>query len=177
MPLIQIPSPQQVDAKSAEIYRQIEAAFGSIPAPMRLMGVSPALLENQWQNLSYYWQHPSLSFPLLACIRLAVSSEHHCEYCIGMNSALLMNMAGFTAEQVAAVKNDPASIPLPEKERAMLLFTLKATRTPQEVNAADIQELKRLGWEEKDILDATNHAARNLAADIVLNTFKVTRDE
>lgn len=177
MPLIQMSSPQNADAKSAEIFRQIEATFGRIPAPMQLMGVSPALLENQWQNLGYYWQHPSLSFPLLTCIRLAVSSEHHCEYCIGMNGALLMNNAGFSAEQVAAVKTDPASLPLPEKERAMLLFTLKATRTPLEVNAADIQELQNLGWEEKDILDATNHAARNLAADIVLNTFKVTRDE
>ena len=177
MPLIQMSSPQTADAKTAEIFRQIEATFGRIPAPMRLMGVSPALLENQWLNLGYYLQHPSLSFPLLTCIRLAVSSEHHCEYCIGMNAALLMNNAGFSTGQVAAVKDDPASLPLPEKERALLLFTLKATRTPLEVNAADIQELKNLGWEEKDILDATNHAARNLAADIVLNTFKVISDE
>jgi uncharacterized peroxidase-related enzyme len=177
MPLIQIPSPQHADPKSAEIYRQIEATLGRIPAPMQLLGVSPALLENQWKNLGYYWQHPSLSFPLLACIRLAVSSDHHCEYCIGMNAALLINMAGFTAEQVAAVKDSPASLPLPEKELAMLLFALKATRTPHEVNAADVQALKQLGWEERDILDATNHAARNLALDIVLNTFKVTSDE
>lgn len=177
MPLIQILSPQNADDKSAEIYRQIEAMLGRVPAPMQLLGLSPALLENQWQNLGYYFKHPTLSFPLLACIRLAVSTDHQCEYCIGMNAGMLMNMAGFTAEQVAAVKQDPDSLPLPEKERAMLGFAVRATRAPHEINATDIQSLKALGWEERDILDATNHAARNLAADIVLNTFKVTHDE
>ena len=39
-----------------------------------------------------------------------------------------------------------------------------------------MQQLKSLGWEEGDIVDAVAHGARNSAADIVLNTFKVEQD-
>ena len=42
--------------------------------------------------------------------------------------------------------------------------------------AADIDSLKLLGWAESDILDAVVHGARNMAADIVFNTFKIDND-
>jgi alkylhydroperoxidase family enzyme len=89
---------------------------------------------------------------------------------------MLMHMANVTPEQIAATKRDPQEAPLPEKEKAMLLLVLKATRTPKLVGKADLDKLRALGWNDGEIMDAVHHGARNVAADIVFNTFKIEND-
>jgi len=46
-------------------------------------------------------------------------------------------------------------------------------KNPHKVDKNDIDELKKLNWEDKDILDALNHGARMLATDILFNVFKI----
>ena len=176
MPLIQTVAPAQAQGQIAEVYRQCEEILGRVPNAFQMYSSSPVLLETQWQQVAYFMRPPSLSFPLLALTRMLVSGDNRCDYCIDFNAAMLIEHAGFTPEQIAATKRDPASAPLDAKDKAMLLFVLKATRTPHAVGAADIAGLKALGWAESDILDATVHAARNMAADVVFNTFKIEPD-
>jgi len=177
MPLIHTVAPAQAQGQVAEVYRQAEAILGRVPNAFQMYSGSPALLETQWQQTAYFMRHPTLSFPLLALTRMLVSQDHRCDYCIDFNAAMLIEHAGFTQEQIAATRRDPTAAPLDARDKAMLLFALKATRTPQDVDAADIDSLKSLGWAESDMLDAVAHAARNMAADVVFNTFKVERDE
>lgn len=176
MTLIATIKPEQATGKVAEIYGQMQQAIGRVPNAFQLYSASPAVLENQWANTGYYFQHPTLGLPLLASIRMLVSQTNECDYCIGFNEALLIERAGFTPEQTAAAKRNPADAPLPEKDKAMLLFVLKATHTPKAVGAADLDGLRRLGWTERDIFDAVNHGARNVAVDILFNTFKIEND-
>lgn len=176
MPLIQTVLPAQAQGRVADVYRQAEAIMGRVPNAFQMYSGSPTVLETQWQQTAYFMRHPTLSFPLLALMRMLVSQDHRCAYCIDLNAAMLIERAGFTPEQIAATRRDPAAAPLDARDKAMLLFALKATRTPLEVCAADIDSLKLLGWAESDILDAVVHGARNMAADIVFNTFKIDND-
>lgn len=176
MNMISTVSPEQANGGVAQVYSQIEQAFGRVPNGMRLFSSSPALLEQNWRQLGYYMQHPRLSFPLLAFIRMLVSERHECGYCIGMNESLLINMGGFSAEAVLAARRNSADAPLPEKEKAMLLTVLKTVEAPKALEKADLDRLRALGWEDGDILDAVYHGARNVAADIMFNAFKVEND-
>lgn len=176
MNMISTVSPAQANGNVAQVYGQIEQAFGRVPNGMRLFSASPALLEQNWQQLGYYMQHPRLSFPLLAFIRMLVSVQHECAYCIGMNESLLINMGGLSAEDVMAAKRNPSDAPLPENEKAMLLTVLKAVEAPKALNKSDLERLRALGWEDGDILDAVYHGARNVAADIMFNAFKIEKD-
>lgn len=176
MNMISTVSPAEANGSVAQVYGQIEQAFGRVPNGMRLFSASPALLEQGWQQMGYYMQHPRLSFPLLAFIRMLVSERHECEYCIGMNESLLINMGGLSAEEVMAARCNPAAAPLPEKEKAMLLTVLKTVEAPKALDKADLDRLRALGWEDGDILDAVYHGARNVAADIMFNAFKVESD-
>lgn len=177
MPLIHTVSPAEAQGAVADVYRQSEAIIGRVPNAFQMYSSSPDLLATQWQQTAYFMRHPTLSFPLLALTRMLVSQDNRCDYCVDFNAAMLMERAGFTLEQIAAAKRDPSSAPLDAKEKAMLLFVLKATRTPLEVSAADVDNLRGLGWADADILDAVVHGARNMAADVVFNTFKVERDD
>jgi alkylhydroperoxidase family enzyme len=176
MPLIETVTPEKASGKVAAVYGDIRKIFGRVPNGMQMYSPSPTLLAQQWESMGYYLKHPALSFPLLAAIRMLVSQENDCHYCIGMNAGLLIQMGGWTVEQVAATKQDPEAAPLPEKEKALLAFVLKTVAERKAVTRAEIVQLKKLGWNEADILDAVAHGARNVAVDIVFNTFQIEND-
>lgn len=176
MTLVQTVSPEHATGKVAQLYDQIEQRFGRVYAGFRLYSASPELMEQLAMQNGYYAQHPTLGFELLAMIRMLVSEQNDCAYCIGLNEAMLMERAGLTVDQIAAAKRDPATAPLNDKDRAMLLFVLKGTRAPKSIAAADLDALRALGWTDRDILDGLYHGARNAAVDIMFDALKVEND-
>ena len=176
MPIVHTVSPDKANGKVAAVYREIERSFGRVPNAIQMYSASPEILEQQWQSIQYYLQHPRLSAPLLAMVRMLVSQENQCEYCVGFNAAMLINVCGLTPEQVAATKRDPSKAPLEEKDKAMLLLVLKSIKAPLTVTRQDVERLVKLGWTEGDIVDAVSHGARNMAVDVIFNTFKIEND-
>ena len=175
MALVQTTPPEKAEGKLAELYAEVEQMFGMVPNNVRMLGVSPALLENQLQLIGHYMGHPTLSTPFLAMVRMLVSKACHSPYCQNLNSGLLLK-AGFTKEQIAAMQADPAQAPLDEKQKALLLFVLKACDNPHSVSAEDVDRLRSLGWSEVDIVDAVAHGARMVGTNIIFDTFKIDRD-
>lgn len=176
MTLVQTVSPEQATGKVAQIYGQLEQRFGRVHKGFQLYSASPELMEQIFQQNAYYMQHPTLGFPLLALIRMLVSQQNECAYCIGFNEAMLIGRGILTVEQVAEAKRDPASVPLDEKDKAMLLFVLKGTKAPKSVDKADLDALRALGWTDRDIVDGLFHGARNAAVDIMFDAFQVEND-
>jgi len=176
MPLIETVVPEKANGQVAAVYRDIAQVFGRVPNAMQMFSVSPTLLGQQWDSMGYYLKHPTLSFPLLATIRMLVSQENRCNYCIGLNGSLLIHMAQWTPEQVAATKQNPMTAPLPEKEKAMLAFVLKTVAERKPVTRAEIDKLVKQGWSESAVFDAVVHGARNVMVDIVFNTFQIEND-
>ena len=173
MPLIQTIEPQEATGELAKIYEIITSMRGTIGNNAKLFSVSPELLRQQIDFIKFYINHPTLSMPLLACIRIMVSSGEECQFCIDYNTAMLINMAGWTFEQVAAMRKNIDEANLPERETAMLRLAIKAVRNAHGVNADDLDSLREMNWSDSDILEAVNHATRMLATDIIFNTFKI----
>jgi alkylhydroperoxidase family enzyme len=173
--LIQTTSPEKAEGKLAELYAEVEQMFGRVPNNARMLGVSPALLENQLQLMEYYMGHPTLSTPFLAMVRMLVSKACRTPYCQNLNSGLLLK-SGFTKEQIAGMQADPAQAPLDDKQKALLLFVLKSCDNPHSVAAEDVDRLRSLGWSEVDIVDAVAHGARMVGTNIIFNTFKIDQD-
>jgi AhpD family alkylhydroperoxidase len=176
MPLIENIVPEKASGQVAEIYGDITRVFGRVPNAMQMYSASPALLAQQWQATGYYFAHPHLPRPLLAAIRLLVSQENDCDYCIGFNAGMLINTAGWTTEQVAATKHDISAAPLNAKEMALLGFVLKSVNKREASTRAEIDALTQLGWTHADLLDAVAHGARNVGVDIIFNTFQIEND-
>ena len=176
MPLIQTQTLENATGDVAEIYKQMQQAWGNVPNGFAIFSASPLWLKQQWEYVGYYMQHPTLSFPLLAVVRMLVSAGQKCDYCIDMNAGMLMDMAGWTPEQVAATRANVNDAPFTEREKALMRLVLKAVRDPLAVTALDLEDLRVQGWSDQEILDAVNHGARQVASDIVFNAFKVERD-
>ncbi len=176
MAYIETVSPIDAQGKVAEIYEKIASTLGFVPNAMKIYSSSPELLENIWNQISIYMQHPTLSAPLLAAIRMLVSERQECEYCVGFNRAMLINHAGWTQEQVDLTLKDAANAPFGEKEKALLLYVIDALKAPKKLQRSRIGDLHSLGWSDAEILEAVHHAAQNVAEDMVFNTFGIETD-
>ena len=173
MPLIQTIAPEEATGEVAKLYKIIEAMGRTVGNNAQLFSVSPELLRQQMDFIRFYMNHPTLSMPLLAAIRIMVSSSEECQFCIDYNTGMLINLAGWTFEQVTEMRKDPNSANLPKREIAMLNLAIKAIRNAHGVTANDLDTLREMGWSDSDILDVVNHATRMLATDIIFNTFKI----
>ena len=85
--------PEEAEGKLLELYDMAEQFFGTVPNNVKMFGVSPAMLENQVQFAVYSMNHPTLSAPFFAMIRLLVSHAAGSPYCAHMNAGLLMQQS------------------------------------------------------------------------------------
>lgn len=173
MPLIKTIPPKEATGELAELYAKITEVRGAVMNSHMLFSVSPELLKQQLAFIGYYVNHQTLSQALLACIRMLVSERSGCTFCINFNEGMLINKLGWSTEQTRNSKQDPSSAPLDDKEKAILLFVLKAVANPHGITSDDLEPLRTFGYADSDILDALNHGARMVAVDILFDTFKI----
>ncbi len=177
MPLIKTIKPEDATGELAEIYAQMKALRGRVPMSSQLWSASPEQLKQQLAFIGYYMNHKTLSAPLLATIRILVSSNTGCKYCVDFNSGLLVNMMGWSVDDVAELKTIGKSSKLEPKENAMLSFVVTSVKKSSKADENELNALRAMGWSDGDILDALQHGARMSAIDIIFNTFDLISDD
>jgi alkylhydroperoxidase family enzyme len=176
MALIKTIEPEAAQGVVADVYNEIKELFGFVPNAIRLDSINPEHMARHWGGIRQVLEHPSLSQQLFTTMRLLISEAQRCDYCVGLNAGMLMQMHGLSQEQVAAISSDPVTAPLDAKEKALLLFTLRAIEDSNAVSAEEIEALKQAGASEREIHDALAHGSQQVAGDIMLNAFKVEPD-
>ncbi len=172
MPLIQTIEPEKAAGQAKEIYDFMMENAGVIPAPLQLASASPWLLDNYWQSIQHFSQHPNLGFGLLSSIRYLVSQQYDYQFCTGFNRKML-KVQGLSDEDIEKMEIDPLQAPLDDKDRAMVAFVIKAIKKPDSVEKQDVDQLNALGWMDSDIMDAMAHATNMIASSILMKTFKM----
>lgn len=175
MSLLKLIEKEEATGKVAEIYERMTAAMGFVPNAFKLYSPSEHLLETVSGNLGHYMRHKSLGGKLLAFIRLLVSDQEKCAYCVGVNTHILLQY-GVLPDALTGIKADPATAPLEEKEKALLLFVLKMVKDSNSIVAEDLEKLRSLGWSDTEILEGAYHGANQVAGDMILNAFKISPD-
>jgi alkylhydroperoxidase family enzyme len=175
MALLNLIEKEEATGQVAEIYENMINTMGFIPNAFKIFSPSAHLLNTQVSNLGYYMRHKTLGGKLLAFIRLLVSEQEQCTYCVGMNSGILLQY-GVLPEMIAGIISDPATAPLEGKDLAMLLFVLKVVKSSNSIEQPDVDHLRNLGWNDGEILEATYHATNSMAVDKIFNAFKIPQD-
>lgn len=173
MAIIKTILPENATGEVAEIYVTVKNAIGFVPNSFVLSSANPFILKQQAEYIANFSRHKTISAELTAVIRMLVSQTTRCGYCIDLNTALLINKLGWTADQVKATKDNYLNSPLKEKDKALLGLVLKAVKDSNSVAAEDIESLRKLGWTDGDIFDAVTYGARMVSSDILINAFKV----
>ena len=176
MSLLHIPTSQTATGEVKEIFEEIQSMIGMLPNGIRLWSASPEALKVQWDGIKKGFSKDAESIKLAAIIRYLMSNENECTYCIGFNGGMLMNMHGMSQDELLAMKKDPSKAPLGEKNKALLLFAIKAVNDADAVNAEDIEALKKLGITEEEMFDIVKSASHMFVVNTLFRTFKVEQD-
>lgn len=163
---------EEATGRIAEIYDTMLNTMGFIPNAFKVFSSSEHVLDKQYGNLAYFMRHKTLGGKLLAFIRLLVSEQEQCKYCVGMNSGILLQY-GVLPDMLAEIKQNPANAPLDDKEKALLLFVLKVVKDSNSIDKKDMDALLALGWTDAEIMDATYHGTTQVGVDKIFNAFKI----
>jgi alkylhydroperoxidase family enzyme len=175
MAFIKTVEKEEATGKVAEIYDLMQNKMGYVPEAFKVFSSSEHVLERQFGNLTYFMRHPRLGGQLLAFIRVLVAAEEDCAYCMKVNSNILLQY-GILPDRLAEIKADPSKAPMEEKDKQLLLFTLKVVKNSNTIQPTEIEKLRQLGWNDAEILEATYHAVNQVGADKIFNAFGVIPD-
>jgi len=175
MAVIKTVSPEQAEGNIKEAYNMFMENLGIIPKPLEMMSASPAIFEQQLQRIRYYTEHPTLSFALLSHIRYLVSQNLNYRFCTDFNKHILKKQ-GLEDDDISQMEADPTKSLLEEKESAMLAFVVKAVKAPNSVETDEIERLKEMGWEDRDLVDALAHGVNMIDHSIMMEVFQMDQD-
>ncbi len=162
--------PEDATGKMAEAYALFPPEI-PVPEPLVMMSASPDLASLQSNIIRYFRSQEGLDLGLLAMIRYLVASEYDYQFCINFNAGLLQRAGGMSAADLADLRAHPEKAPLEESQKEMLLFVLKAVKTPEKVTKADVAKLHELGWTDQNIFDAVYHGASMVALSLMFKAF------
>jgi uncharacterized peroxidase-related enzyme len=174
--LLSFTAPKDAKGLVKEVYDEIKAKWGFVPVVIQQYSLNPKLLKAQWDLYSTLGDNKNFDPKMMTMMRMLVSEKHDCEYCVGLNKGMLLNMFKLPMDEVNAIAKDPSTAKLDEKQKTMLLFMIKAANTPHDITAKDIEKLKKLGWSDKDVFEGVKSAANMVSGAIVIDALKIQKD-
>ena len=176
MSLLHIPPVEEASDDVKKIFAEIESTMGRIPNGLKLWSISPRALKAQWAGIKSIMSRPQDEQKLYAMIRYLASDENGCTYCIGLNGSMLINYYGVTQDELIAMQKAPSNAPLDKKNKALLIFAMKAIKNSDSVSANDIELLSKLGISEKEMFNIVLAASHMYVVNTLFKTFKVEQD-
>ncbi len=175
MALLNTVPKEEAEGIVKEGYELFMKRVGSIPKPMEMLSVSPVLFELQFRRIQYLSQHPNLSFSLLAHIRYLVARNLSYQFCTDFNKHVLTKQ-GLSEEDFQRMEKDPLQSLLEDHEKAMLNFVVRCVKDPASVTREDTENLKKMGWEDRDLVDALAQGASMIDHAIMMEVFQMDQN-
>lgn len=103
---------------------------------------------------SYLLNETELPYSVKEAIALLVSKENSCKMCVDVHKGIA-KMLGMTEQQIDQVLQGIDSMDVPDHEKALLDFCLRASRKGNyKMPKSDIDEIKSLGYSDVQLLEA-----------------------
>ena len=166
--------PLVTDAAAGEaqaLLSDIHGAFGATPNMFRAVAHSPAALKSLWGSFGALGGGV-VSAQLGEQIAVAVADRNACGYCLAAHTAL-GRKAGVSAADMAAAQAGESADP---RTAAALRFALKLVDARGQVDDADVQALRSVGFDDAHIVEILAHVALNLFTNYVNVAFAVPVD-
>ncbi len=145
---IQVPTAEQVDEKSQEIFGQLRGQLGMVPNLYATLGYSSNALKN-FLALSGDAGKGSFSNKEIEAIKLAVSQENNCVYCKSAHTAIA-KMNGFSHEETEHLR---ACTIADDKLRFLTTFAKQVARNAGHVEEELRDQFFAYGYKERDLIE------------------------
>ncbi|MCB2211748.1 peroxidase-related enzyme [bacterium] len=152
MPWIQVIPETGADDSVRTAYERIAGKRGRVANVFKIQSLD---LESMLAHLDLYtslmYGKDGLTREQCELIGVAVSATNKCPYCVRHHTEAL-NRYWRDHNRAALFALDVKQYPLLPAERAMLDYAIKLTKTPNEMNEADVAALREVGFDDRKIL-------------------------
>ena len=143
--------------KAADLLGDIVTRHGSAGEMVRTMAGSPSVLAG-YLDLSRAMKRSRLDRGVSERISLAVQTRLGCAVCLAAHTAGA-RAVGVSDEEIELATRGTSSDP---RIAAMVEFGHRVDTEPASITAGDIEQLRRLGYRDRDILDVVGLVALNV---------------
>jgi uncharacterized peroxidase-related enzyme len=160
IPMPTMPIPGSIEAApeaSRPLLQAVKAQLGVVPNMFRLVANSPATLEG-YLGLSSALSKGALDRKTRERIALAVAQLDGCDYCLSAHTYLGKNLAKLDDAELASNRKGMSS---DVKADVAVRFAAKLVRERGQVKEIDVEEVRRAGYSDGEILEIIGHVALN----------------
>jgi hypothetical protein len=175
MSLINYVKREEATGEIAAIYNMLEERIKVIPNVVQFYTASPELFGKIMGLVGHYIDHPTMDRATVAYTRMLISNKENATYCVQLQSGILRSM-DIPESDLEIAKQDYTKVNLPEKNKAIVVFVLDQMFGKLSETKTRIEELKQLGWSEKDIFEASVMGAIQKGMVNVIKSFEVKLD-
>ncbi|BAF71903.1 hypothetical protein [Sulfurovum sp. NBC37-1] len=155
------------------LYKKVKAVYGNIPPQMEFLGnIDATYLEDFFKAVLRIVKHPNIEFDLFGFIRLHIAFSEGYDYCKMYNTKLLLSR-GYAQAVLDGVVTDMANIPLDERHKALGKYAIRAIYESRACMQNDLDALYAMGWSQKDVFDAIEHAGTIFRNGRILTAYAV----
>ncbi len=157
--------------KLQKIYKKVKVLYSEVPPQINFLGdIDAEYLEDFLKAVAKIARHPNINPDFFGFIRLYVAYKESYPYCKMFNTKLLLSRS-FTQVQLDNSIKDIELIPFDDKHKALAKFAIKAIYESQKCVQEDFDNLYDLGWSQKDVFDAVEHAGTILKNGRILTAY------
>jgi len=154
-----------------QIYRKVKAIYGAVPPQIYFLGnIEADYLEDFLKMVLRVTKHPNIKPDLFGFMRLHIAFREEYAYCKKYNTQFLL-AKGYTQEQLDTVVTDIMAVPFDEKYQALASHAVRVVYESKQISAEDFEALYALGWTQKDVFDAIDHATTLLKNGRILTAY------
>jgi uncharacterized peroxidase-related enzyme len=165
MAFIRTVPPEEATGKLKELYDQDLNSYGYVANHTRALSLRPEVLA-AWRALLAAIRS-NMDPRLYELATLAAAKELHSSYCMLAHASVLKNKF-YSTKELTTIAKDYRNAGLESNEVALMAFAEKVTRHADQITPEDIEELRRHGFGDADILDiALAAAARNFYSKVL----------
>ena len=161
-------APVETSTTSGTVRQQLDgfqAKLGTVPAMMRTMATSPAVLD-AYVALSGALGRGTLGGKLGELVATTVAETNGCHYCLAAHAAI----GGLLGVKADALHDARTAQPADPRTAAALRFAARLTETRGHVTDADVAAVRAAGFTDGQIGELVGHVALN----IFTNYFNLT---
>ncbi|WP_299738505.1 carboxymuconolactone decarboxylase family protein [uncultured Roseobacter sp.] len=150
---------EQATGKLKRLYERITGPGNNVDNIMMAHSLRPHTMEGHMAIYKHVLHHSGNTVPkwFLEVLGVWVSALNKCDYCENHHFAGMKRLLGDDARadaiRSAISAADVEAAPLDTGQRAALRYAQKLTRTPGDMEIADVQSLRAVGFDDGQILE------------------------
>ena len=154
MAFIELPDMETVDEPIKKTFEQVKAATGEVGELVRILATRPDILDmTNHMVKTLLFSQSQLDLHTKEYIAILVSLENSCPMCVGEHERL-SKLLGIPEEQINAVKAGFEEADLPQAQKLLLRFCVKAAKQSYKVTAEEVEALRQAGYSDSQLLEA-----------------------